>query len=87
MSDEASTLTVTDKQVGESLGWTICNTIHSKCWPHTPYWDNCGGFEDSVFGFEPTTDIDDALHALERSGISAIEICEFIIEKKEASEQ
>ena len=86
MSNEIPTLTVTDKQVGESLGWTICNTPHSESFSLFPYWDNCGGYEGYVDGFQPTTDIHDALHALVSAEISSIEICEFIIEKKKASE-
>ncbi|MCH7988433.1 MAG: hypothetical protein IID46_04690 [Planctomycetes bacterium] len=82
MSNQA----VTDTQVGEALGWTICNTPHSTDFPRTPYWDDDGGYEDCVANFTPTTDIGDALDALERTGISAVEICEFILKMKEASE-
>ena len=81
MSNQA----VTDTQVGEALGWTICSTLHSKSNPRVPYWDNCGAYECGVHEFTPTTDIDDALFALERAKISAIEICEFILTKNEAS--
>ena len=76
---------VTDKQVGESLGWTICNTPHSESNPRGPYWDNCGGYECGVKEFKPTTDMDDALEALGLAEISATEICEFIIQKNEKS--
>ena len=76
---------VTDKQVGESMGWTICNTPHSESNPRVPYWDNCGGYECGVNEFTPTTDIFDAFDALERAEIPAIEVCEFIIKKNEKS--
>ena len=73
---------ITDQEVGEALGWKICHTQHSPTHRRTPYWDWDGGYMYPVDQFKPTTDLDDALMALEYTDATGREISEFIIDKK-----
>lgn len=74
---------ITDKDIGEALGWTETYDQHSEYWKTVPYWDRDGGFECGCDNFKPTTDVYDALDAIEHlintDQITAIEICEMIL--------
>ncbi len=82
---------ITNDEIAKTIGWVKTYEPHSPYHKAVPYWDDDGAYMMGAWDgvFEPITDIDDAMYALEHlvntEKITAMEICKFIMERKEQS--